>query len=93
MRHWLSIPGSICHSPAPALDCYDVGIAQGINGVTCDGASSSRCLAARRQRALWIAYVGLVIILYVAFDMCYRGAQEVWPPVLAFVTPHLASFL
>jgi YjbE family integral membrane protein len=27
----------------------------------------------------WIAYVGLAIILYVAFDMCYRGALEVWP--------------
>jgi YjbE family integral membrane protein len=28
------------------------------------------------QRHRWIAYVGLLIILYVAFDMCYRGAQE-----------------
>lgn len=27
----------------------------------------------------WIAYVGLAIILYVAGDMVYRGAQEVWP--------------
>jgi predicted tellurium resistance membrane protein TerC len=26
----------------------------------------------------WIAYVGLVIILYVALDMSYRGALEVW---------------
>jgi hypothetical protein len=33
MRHWLSIPGCICHSPASALDCYDVGIAQGDSGV------------------------------------------------------------
>lgn len=31
------------------------------------------------QKHRWIAYVGLVIILYVAFDMCYRGALEVWP--------------
>jgi YjbE family integral membrane protein len=30
------------------------------------------------QKHRWIAYVGLVIILYVAFDMCYRGAQEIW---------------
>jgi YjbE family integral membrane protein len=28
------------------------------------------------QKHRWIAYVGLLIILYVAFDMCYRGAQE-----------------
>src|SRR5712675_1762408 len=45
------------------------------------------------QKHRWIAYVGLAIILYVAFDMCYRGAEEVWPHALAFVTPHLASFL
>jgi YjbE family integral membrane protein len=31
------------------------------------------------QKHRWIAYVGLLIILYVAFDMCYRGALEVWP--------------
>jgi YjbE family integral membrane protein len=30
------------------------------------------------QKHRWIAYIGLFIILYVAFDMCYRGAQEVW---------------
>ena len=30
-----------------------------------------------RQR--WIAYVGLAIILYVACDMIWRGAHEVWP--------------
>ncbi|MDI1263575.1 MAG: TerC family protein [bacterium] len=31
------------------------------------------------EKHRWIAYVGLAIILYVAFDMCYRGAVEVWP--------------
>lgn len=30
----------------------------------------------------WIAYVGLAIILYVAFDMIVRGALEVWPGLL-----------
>ena len=33
------------------------------------------------QRHRWIAYVGLVIILYVALEMIYRGALEVWPIV------------
>ncbi|MER8572751.1 TerC family protein [Mesorhizobium sp. M1338] len=33
------------------------------------------------QRHRWIAYVGLLIILYVAVDMVYRGAVEVWPHV------------
>lgn len=31
------------------------------------------------QKHRWIAYVGLVIILYVASEMIYRGAMEVWP--------------
>jgi len=31
----------------------------------------------------WIAYVGLVIILYVALKMVYDGTIEVWPHVLA----------
>ena len=33
------------------------------------------------QRHRWIAYAGLAIILFVAFDMCYRGTQEVWQDV------------
>jgi YjbE family integral membrane protein len=35
------------------------------------------------QRQRWIAYVGLVIILYVAGDMIYRGAQELTPVISA----------
>src|SRR5438105_1452621 len=30
------------------------------------------------EKHRWVAYVGLLIILYVAFDMTYRGAMEVW---------------
>jgi YjbE family integral membrane protein len=41
------------------------------------------------QKHRWIAYVGLAIILYVAFDMCYRGVREVWP----YATAHLAALL
>src|SRR5215475_996068 len=33
------------------------------------------------EKHRWIAYVGLLIILYVAFDMCYRGALEIWQDV------------
>jgi YjbE family integral membrane protein len=36
------------------------------------------------QKQRWIAYVGLLIIIYVAFDMCYRGALEVWPHATIF---------
>lgn len=31
------------------------------------------------QKHRWLAYVGLVIILYVALKMIYEGAHEVWP--------------
>ena len=33
------------------------------------------------QKHRWIAYLGLAIILYVAGDMIYRGALEVWPAI------------
>jgi YjbE family integral membrane protein len=33
------------------------------------------------NRHRWIAYAGLAIILYVSFDMIWRGALEVWPHV------------
>jgi YjbE family integral membrane protein len=36
------------------------------------------------QRHRWIAYLGLVIILYVAFDMCYRGVEELWRETSTF---------
>jgi YjbE family integral membrane protein len=31
------------------------------------------------QRHRWIAFVGLAVILYVALDMIWRGASEIWP--------------
>lgn len=31
------------------------------------------------QKHRWIAYIGLLIILYVALDMIYRGTLEIWP--------------
>ncbi len=33
------------------------------------------------QRHRWIAYVGLVVILYVALDMIYRGTLDIWPHI------------
>lgn len=35
------------------------------------------------EKHRWVAYIGLLIILYVAFDMCYRGVLEVWPHLAA----------
>jgi YjbE family integral membrane protein len=33
----------------------------------------------------WIAYVGLAIVLYVAVEMIWRGAQEIWPQAQAML--------
>jgi YjbE family integral membrane protein len=33
------------------------------------------------EKYRWIAYLGLVVILYVAFDMIYRGTLEVTPAI------------
>jgi predicted tellurium resistance membrane protein TerC len=30
-------------------------------------------------RYRWIGYAGLLMILYVAVEMVYRGLEEVWP--------------
>lgn len=37
------------------------------------------------QKHRWIAYVGLVIILYVAVDMVWRGFNEITPAVAAII--------
>jgi predicted tellurium resistance membrane protein TerC len=33
------------------------------------------------QKQRWIAYVGLAIIIYVAFEMIYRGSLELAPVI------------
>ncbi|MEJ8571604.1 TerC family protein [Microbaculum marinum] len=45
------------------------------------GAAAS-FVAGLLDRNRWIAYIGLLIILYVALSMTYQGAQEVWPYVV-----------
>lgn len=40
-------------------------------------------IASLLHRYRWIGYLGLAIILYVAVDMIYRGAIDVWPSVAA----------
>jgi YjbE family integral membrane protein len=44
------------------------------------GAAAS-FIARLLNRHRWIAYIGLAIIFYVAGDMIWRGALEVWPHV------------
>jgi YjbE family integral membrane protein len=45
---------------------------------------AARFIAGLLQRYRWIAYLGLAVILYVAFGMVLRGAEELRPVVLAF---------
>ncbi|APO78710.1 TerC family integral membrane protein (plasmid) [Rhizobium etli 8C-3] len=40
---------------------------------------AANIIARLLNRHRWIAYVGLLIILYVALDMIHRGVLEVWP--------------
>ena len=40
-------------------------------------------IASLLNRYRWIGFVGLAIILFVAVDMVYRGAVDVWPVVAA----------
>jgi YjbE family integral membrane protein len=44
---------------------------------------AARFIAGLLQRYRWIAYLGLAVILYVAFGMVLRGAEELRPVVLA----------
>ena len=41
-------------------------------------------IASLLHRYRWIGFVGLAIILYVALDMSYRGAIDVWPALAVF---------
>ena len=38
------------------------------------------------ERYRWIAYVGLAVIIYVAFKMIYEGMHEVAPVVMPLVS-------
>ncbi len=45
---------------------------------------AARFIAGLLQRYRWVAYIGLAIIIYIAFGMIIRGADELRPVVSAF---------
>ena len=45
---------------------------------------AAQFIAGLLQRYRWVAYIGLAIIIYVAFGMIIRGADELRPVVSAF---------
>ena len=67
----LAVAGAARDHPAALV--FGLGLSIVLMGV----AASLIARLLNRQR--WIAYVGLAIILYVALDMIWRGAHEVWP--------------
>jgi YjbE family integral membrane protein len=59
----------------PVILIFGLGLSIALMGL------AASFIARLLQKHHWIAYVGLLIILYVAFEMCYRGTQEVWQDV------------
>ena len=57
----------------PMILIFGLGLSIALMGL------AATFIARLLEKHRWIAYVGLAIILYVAFDMCYRGVLEVWP--------------
>jgi YjbE family integral membrane protein len=59
----------------PYVLIFGLGLSIALMGV------AASFIARLLQNHRWIAYVGLAVILYVAIEMIYRGAYEVWPVV------------
>jgi predicted tellurium resistance membrane protein TerC len=53
-------------------------------------AIAARAIASLLLKFRWLAYIGLVVILYVAFGMVVRGAAEL-QPVFSAVVNYLAT--
>jgi YjbE family integral membrane protein len=69
----LAVAGAARDNPAALI--FGLGLSILMMGV------AASFIARLLNRYRWIAYVGLAIILYVALDMIWRGAHEVWPHV------------
>lgn len=57
----------------PMVLVFGLGLSIALMGI------AATFIARLLQQYRWIAYVGLAVILYVALEMIYRGAFEVWP--------------
>src|SRR6478735_8496320 len=62
----------------PVILIFGLGLSIALMGL------AASFIARLLQKHRWIAYVGLLIILYVALDMCYRGAEELWRETSTF---------
>jgi len=59
----------------PYILAFGLLLSVGLMGVAAD------LLGRVLQKQRWIAYVGLAIIVYVAFEMIYRGSLELAPVI------------
>ena len=57
----------------PVILVFGLGLSIALMGI------AASFIARLLQKHHWIAYVGLAVILYVAVEMIYRGALEIWP--------------
>jgi YjbE family integral membrane protein len=67
----LAVAGAAREHPAALV--FGLGLSIVLMGV------AASFIAKLLNKHRWIAYVGLAIILYVAGDMIWRGALEIWP--------------
>jgi YjbE family integral membrane protein len=70
----LAVAGAAREHPAALV--FGLGLSIVLMGI------AANFIARLLNRHRWIAYVGLAIILYVAGDMIWRGALEVWPHLI-----------
>lgn len=57
----------------PYVLIFGLGLSIALMGI------AASFIARLLQNHRWIAYAGLAVILYVALEMVYRGAHEIWP--------------
>jgi len=69
----LAVAGAARDHPAALI--FGLGLSIVLMGV------AASFIAKLLNKHRWIAYVGLAIILYVAGDMIWRGAAELWPAI------------
>jgi YjbE family integral membrane protein len=67
----LAVAGAARNYPAALV--FGLGLSIVLMGL------AASLIAQLLNRHRWIAYFGLAIIVYVALDMIWRGAHEVWP--------------
>jgi YjbE family integral membrane protein len=67
----LAVAGAARDHPVALI--FGLGLSIVLMGV---GAS---LVARLLQKHRWVGYAGLLIVLYVAFEMIYRGAEEIFP--------------